>query len=95
MFKDREFGYEVRIPFSANLTPTSSPLVFDYHPGSPSGVIAPTIQLRFTETPFFSGEQLVILGTVSCISPDGRWRPSGNLGVVVISHAKVVLPERP
>lgn len=81
----------VRVGFQFALVPTADPLVWVYHPGYPPRVIPPTYRVHFAEVPAFTSPPFVVEGVAS-FEPDGRRRPSGVMGLVVLRAAVVVPP---
>lgn len=89
-------GSRVMVSFELPLTATADPLVWEYRPGIPADITAPTYRIHF-ERPPHPGSNLpvVVVGTVQGIDPDSRVRLNRVPGAVLLTGATVDLPTSP
>lgn len=80
-------GKLVRVTFPYQLTPTADQNVYTFAPGTNTPA---TYRLHFTAPPSPPQPPVVVVGTVEGVDPDGRIRPNGVPGVLVIRGASVV-----
>lgn len=97
LFERNEYrGSRVRLSFELPLTPTADQLVFEYRPGIPSDITAPTYRIHFERPPALgSNLPVVVVGTVKGLEPDNRVRLNRVPGAVAITGASVVPRESP
>lgn len=78
----------VRVPFDDRLAPTADPTVFEYRPGD---LFPPSIRIEFAAPPTFgAGPGCVVVGRFVGVIPDGKRRPNGAAGCVLLTSAAVV-----